>query len=426
LNPAKQSPGAASHPRIAFRAKAKAQTQTHTQTHTETQVHTQEHTLQHVSVSQPNITTNGTNSTAVHVKKTPGAPCETYTTCVECTDDDSKAFYCMWSAARNVCQIDTDMDKIKRATPEDLWTKQCGPKDPDPITDCQGCPILAIDKKPERDIVDSKIKGSNGDEVSATEGSLRLIGTDPKDPVTGLITHPNGTYGPTFLLPSIRDDDGNIKDPIQDKEKLTYSPCVGDGSCSASARFVSSSRKGKFAPDLLTGDESTQDSVDEPRMKQTHTPHVDNVAMQDAQMEDTVDKQDANEKLETQSEAVDASAETSVLEVESHASKDDAAAAAAGGFTPTFSDDDTSSSKDDSTVTTPSAASSPAASSDDTPRFKQSKRSEFKGMSTEKAATQSKDSTMEVTEFDESVTGGKRINEDDNSKPTKEEADDKQ
>jgi len=256
---------------------------------------------------------------------------------------------------------------------------------------------------------------------------LRLIGTDPKDPVTGPITHPNGTYGPTYLLPSIRDEDGNIKDPVQDKEKLTYSPCVGDGSCSASARFVSSSRKGKFAPDLLTGDEPTQDSsVDEPRMKQrTHVPHVDNVAMQDAQMEDTVDNQDANEKLETQSEAVDASAETSELELSSHVSKDDAAAG--GGFTPTFSDDDTPS-KDDITTTPASSPAAPAAaaSSDDTPRFKQSKRSEFKGMSTEKAATQSKDSTMEVTEFDENVTGGKRINEDDNSKPTKEEADDKQ
>jgi len=309
------------------------------------------------------------------------------------------------------------MDKIKRATPEDLWTKQCAPKDPEPITDCGGCPILAVDKKPARDIVDSKIKGSNGDEVSAVEGKVKLVGTDPNDPVTGPITHPNGTFGPTYLLPSIRDEDGNIKDPIQDKEKLTYSPCVGDGTCdsAANARFTSSARKGKFAPELLTDDSSSSNAdADEPRMQsQKHVPHVDKVEMQDASMEDEhKDADDTNTD----------SADSSELEVSSSIVKDDAATpAAGGGFTPTFSDDvSDSSSKDDAPTITPTSSSSA-----DTPRFQQSKRSEFKGMSTEKKATQSKESTMEVTEFDDNVVGGQRINLD-QDKPIKEEADDKQ
>jgi hypothetical protein len=360
-------------------------------------------------------------------KKTPGAPCESYTTCVECTDDEAKAFYCMWSAARNVCQIDTDMDKIKRATPEDLWTKQCAPKEPDPITDCEGCPINPLDKKPARDIVDSKIKGSKGDEVEATEGSLRLLGQDPNDPITGPITHPNGTFGPTYLLPSIRDEDGNIKDPVSDKDKLTYSPCVGDANCAAAARFVSSTRKGKFAPDLLTDDDSAPQADEQPRMQQTHVPHVDKVEMQDAQMDEDNKDADATPTKDADDATTNTkpSEDSSELEVSSSVVKDDEAATPAqgGGFTPAFSDDDSaSSSKDDTTITT----ATPAASSTDAPRFTQTKHSEFKGMSAEKKATQAKESTMEVTEFDENVTGGKRINEDQDSKPVKEEADDKQ
>jgi len=304
------------------------------------------------------------------------------------------------------------MDKLKRATPEDLWTKQCAPKDPDPITDCGGCPILAVDKKPKRDIVDSKIKGSNGDEVNAVEGSLKLLGQDPKDPVTGPITHPNGTFGPIYVLPSIRDEDGNIKDPVQDQEKLTYSPCVGDGTCSASSRFVSSTRKGKFAPDLLHGDEdNTNNQDDEPRMKQVrHTDHVDKVDMQEVK-------------------SYESDEDSSALEIDSHVVKDEAATPApGGGFTPAFSDDDTSSSDATTTTTTPtpSAAASSSSSSTDEPRFTQQKRSVFKSQSAEKAPTQAKEGTMEVTEFDDNVVGGKRINEDADEKPTREEADDKQ
>jgi hypothetical protein len=148
---------------------------------------------------------------------------------------------------------------------------------------------------------------------------------------------------------------------------------------------------------------------------QKHVPHVDKVEMQDASMED--EHKDADDNTNTDSA-------DSELEVSSSIVKDDAATpAAGGGFTPTFSDDvsDSTSSKDDTTTTTPSSSSS----SDDTPRFQQSKRSEFKGMSTEKKATQSKESTMEVTEFDDNVVGGKRINLDED-KPVKEEADDKQ
>jgi len=192
---------------------------------------------------------------------------------------------------------------------------------------------------------------------------------------------------------------------------------VRDGTCdsAANARFSSTTRKGKFAPELLTDDSSSSNAdADEPRMQsQKHVPHVDKVEMQDASMEDEhKDADDTNTD----------SADSSELEVSSSIVKDDAATpAAGGGFTPTFSDDDSTSSKDDITTTTPSSSSS----SDDTPRFQQSKRSEFKGMSTEKKATQSKDSTMEVTEFDDNVVGGKRINLDED-KPVKEEADDKQ
>jgi hypothetical protein len=313
------------------------------------------------------------------------------------------------------------MDKIKRATPEDLWTKQCAPKDPEPIADCAGCPILAVDKKPAREIVSSKIKGSKGDEVSAVEGKLGLLGQDPNDPVTGPITHPNGTFGPTYLLPSIRDEDGNIKDPVQDKEKLTYSPCVGDGTCASASRFMSSTRKSKFAPDLLTDeDSSSQRSSEEPRMQQSrHVPHVDKVEMQDAQLDDGSDADATSDGTPAPANAPkpsdDDSTSSSELEMSATivAGKDDAA----GGFTPAFSDDDASASasKDDTTISTSPSSAAPSSSSTDEPRFTQSK---------EKKATQSKDSTMEVTEFDENVTGGKKINEDD--KPTKEEADDKQ
>jgi len=311
------------------------------------------------------------------------------------------------------------MDKLKRENPEDLWTKMCAPKEPDPITTCDGCPILAIDHKPARDILDAKIKGSNGDEVSATEGSLNIIGQDPTNPVTGPILYPNGTSNPQYLLPSIRDDDGNIKDPVQDPEKLVYSACT-DGSCAASFRVVSQTTRkgnGKFKPELLTDADlaATVDSNDQPRMKQEMRPHVDKVAMQDAQLEDSAEDQEDSEA-------------TSALEVSSSVVKDDDAAtpAAGGGFTPAFSDDDTSSSsKDETTISTPSS-SSPSSSTTDEPRFTQSRRSQFQGMSAEKAPTQPKDNTMEVTEFDDSVVGGRKINEDEDSKSAPQEADDKQ
>jgi hypothetical protein len=193
---------------------------------------------------------------------------------------------------------------------------------------------------------------------------------------------------------------------------------VGGGTCdsAASARFTSSTRKGKFAPELLTDDSSSSesDAADEPRMQaQKHVAHVDKVEMQDASLED--ENKDADDNTNTDS------ADSSELEMSSSIVKDDAATpAAGGGFTPTFSDDVSDSSSKDDITTTPTSSSS----SDDTPRFQQSKRSEFKGMSTDKKATQSKESTMEVTEFDDNVVGGKRINLDE--KPIKEEADDKQ
>jgi len=441
----KQSP--ASHPGMQFRAnivkarldeahkarlvqqRLQAATVAHTQTQHHGQTHEQAHVIAQASAAALatvqdglNVTADNSSSTGVaHVKGTPGAACDVYTTCVECTDDDAKAFYCMWSAARNVCQEDTDMDKLKRANPQDLWTKVCSVHEPDPITTCDGCPILAIDHKPARDILDAKIKGSNGDEVSATEGSLNIIGQDPTDPVTGPILYPNGTNNPQFLLPSIRDDDGNIKDPIQDPEKLVYSACT-DGSCAASFRVVSQTTRkgnGKFKPELLTDADlsaSTVDSNDQPRMKQEMRAHVDKVAMQDAQLEDPAeDKDDAQP--------------SSALEVSSNVVKDDDAAtpAAGGGFTPAFSDDDTSSSsKDETTISTPSSSSPSSSSTTDEPRFTQSKRSEFRGMSSEKAPTQPKDNTMEVTEFDDAVVGGRKINEDEDSKSAPQEADDKQ
>jgi len=101
------------------------------------------------------------------------------------------------------------------------------------------------------------------------------------------------------------------------------------------------------------------------------------------------------------------------------------------GFTPTYSDDDSSSStittipssspsSSDATTTPSSDSTTP---SDDTPRFKQqSKRSVTNSMSAGKQATNSAEATVEVTEFDDSVQGGKRINEDDDSSSPKEQA----
>jgi len=335
------------------------------------------------SSTGPSVIVDGTGSSSSstgRIKGTPGAPCDTYTLCSECTDDGSKAFYCMWSAARNVCQEDTDMDKLKRENPGDLWTKQCEPKVPEPITDCQGCPISPLDKKPARDIIDSQIKGSDGQYALATEGSLHRIGVDPNDPITGAITNPNGTFAPIFILPSIRDADGNIKDPVQDLEKLTHSPCV-DPNCPGAFQFKSK-RKGKFAPVAVgsDADKPEQDSDETsvgPRMK--HVPHVDKVGMQDA---------------------VEEGRDVEVIEIASSTKKDSA------GFTPTFSDDDSSQS---SNSLQPSREQQPQQDhSTDAPRFTQSKRSSSQSMSTAKTGTNSIESTMEVTEFDENVTGGKK------------------
>jgi ferredoxin len=312
-----------------------------------------------------------------------------------------------------------------------------------------------VDKKPERDILDAQIKGG-GKEVPANEGKLDLIGTDPNDPVTGAITHPNGTFGPIFILPSIRDADGNIKDPVQDKDKLTYSPCVGDGTCdaAASARFVSSARHGKFAPVEVGSDEDAaeqaqpDDSSAAPRMR--HVPHEDKVEMQDAEMsadgeshdapaaqdsddsnsDSSSDNEDSSSDNEDQSsnnkdsssdDSNTVAPEMSEIETGSRVVKDETQA---GGFTPTFSDDDSASSSP-STSTTQDNTATPSPSADTSPRFQQSRRSETHSMSGSKDATQSKDNTMEVTEFDETVTGGKKINEDEDA-PVKAEADDKQ
>jgi len=360
------------------------------------------------------------SSSTAHVKGTPGATCDSYKTCVECTDDDAKAFYCMWSAAKNVCQEDTDMDKIKRAHPEEEWTKQCAPKDPVPITSCDGCPILAIDHKPDRDIVDSTIQGSNGDYSLANEGQLNIIGSDPHDPVLGPITFPNGTNPPYFTLPSIQNDDGTINDPIQDTTKLTYSPCVGDGSCSAStSRFMSSGKKGKFAPvEVGSGEDHAErqlgtDSDGSSRMKLK--PHVDNVEMQHADLDE-----DSNDDEDHDTETADIETGSRIVKQGTMGPND--------GFTPTFSDDDDSSSSSSQTTQTTQTTPAPSSNTDSTtdqPRFTQSRRSETQGMSSGKPATGSTESTMEVTEYDDSVVGGKKIDEDEeDSKPTV--SDDKQ
>jgi len=320
------------------------------------------------------------------------------------------------------------MDALKQSDPQDLWTKQCAPREPIVITNCDGCPILAIDHKPKRNIVDSKIRGSSGDDVEANVGSLHLLGTNPWDPVTGAITNPNGTSNPMYLLPSIQNDDGTIKDPIQPPEAFAYSPCAaGDPNCAIANSFRSPPRTGKFTPaPLIEGEDS---SAEEPRLQQIrHVPHVDKVPMMNAELDSSDTDSDSTATPTPKAD------DGSILELSSSVHKDADAAtpAAGGGFTPVFSDDVAPSSGDAATspssdTTTDSASSpSPSTTTDDAPRFTQEKRSEFKGLSSGKDATQSKESTMEVTEFDDNVIGGKRINEDGDDKPTQEEADDKQ
>jgi ferredoxin len=267
--------------------------------------------------------------------------------------------------------------------------------------------------------------------------------------VTGPITHPNGTFGPIYVLPSIKDDDGNIKDPVQDQEKLTYSPCVGDGSCSPSARFVSSARKGKFAPIEVGSDEDQQVEQSQaaadaaPRMALKHVQHVDKVEMQDAEISDEGDSDsDANESDSSESsdndnqdssdnskdstdKDSDDSDEEDTVDIET-ASRIVKGPDADGQFTPTYSDDDTSSPS--AQQQSPQSTESPAASdsSVDQARFTQTKRSVTHSMSGGKPATGAADSSMEVTEYDDTVVGGKRIEQDQDSQPIKEEADDKQ
>jgi len=345
------------------------------------------------------------SSSGSHVKMTPGAPCETYVTCDTCTDIDAKAFYCMWSAARNVCQSDMDMEQLQHDFPQDMWTKQCGPRTPEPITDCQGCPILAVDHKPRRDIIDSVIKGSDGQFSLATEGTAdQMLGSDPNDPILGPITFPNGTNGRIFVLPSIRDDSGNIKDPIQAAEKLTYSACTDSTTCTSPPQFRSKEQKGGKIQPVEVGSEADQADNDndnedndeaDTRMASKFKPHVDKVEMQDAHMEGDEDKEEIAEE------------DSSQIEIRSTVKKIDGE-----GFTPTFSDDDSS--------------PAPASPVTDAPRFKQTKRSETHALSSAKVATNSAESTMEVTEYDENVVGGKKINEDDAQNSGKQEADVKQ
>jgi hypothetical protein len=206
---------------------------------------------------------------------------------------------------------------------------------------------------------------------------------------------------------------------------------------------MSKAHKGKFEPievgsDADRADEATQSAEDAaPRMSSVkHVDHVDKVEMEDAEVSDhdstsqdsdsDSDKQD-NEEADDKDSSDDneEAPEMSALEVSSRVS---GAPDADGKFIPTFDDDATTPSPS-AAATQPEAAAAPQAAADasvDQPRFAQSKRSIAHSMSAGKPATGSQESTMEVMEYDDSVIGGKRIEEDQNSKPTKEEADDKQ